>query len=104
MNSFSESQYDGLQVFYSVKNEESYLLAASVQKQVKEKLQPKNNRSIREGAGLYLMENLSCPAVLIECGFISNSAECEKLCEKEYQKQLSFAILCGIIGVDIKKN
>ena len=104
MNSFSDSRYDGLQVFYSGNSEESYALAASVQAQVKEKLQPNNTRSIREGAGLYLMENLFCPAVLIECGFISNASECEKLCEKEYQKQLCFAILCGIIDVNTKKN
>ena len=104
MNSFSDSRYDGLQVFYSKNNEESYALAASVQAQVKEKLQPSNNRGVREGIGLYLMENLSCPAILIECGFISNSLECEKLCEKEYQKQLCFAILCGIIDVNPKKN
>ncbi len=104
MNSFSDPKYDGLQVFYSKNNQESYTLAASVQAQVKEKLQPKNNRAIREGTGLYLMENLMCPALLIECGFVSNPAECEKLCEKEYQKQLCFAILCGIIGADAKKN
>ena len=104
MNSFSDPRYDGLQVFYSGNNEESYALAVSVQAQVKEKMQPSNNRNIREGNGLYLMENLSCPAILIECGFISNPSECEKLCEKEYQKQLCFAILCGIIDVNIKKN
>ena len=104
MNSFSDPKYDGLQVFYSGNNEESHTFAVSVQAQVKEKLQPSNNRSIREGKGLYLMENLSCPAILIECGFISNPSECEKLCEKEYQKQLCFAILCGIIDVNTKKN
>ena len=104
MNSFFDPKYDGLQVFYSGNNEESYTFAVSVQAQVKEKLQPSNNRSIREGKGLYLMENLSCPAILIECGFISNPSECEKLCEKEYQKQLCFAILCGIIDVNTKKN
>ena len=104
MNSFSDPQYDGLQVFYSKNNSESYCLAASIQAQVKEKIQPNNKRAVREGNGLYLMENLSCPAVLIECGFLSNPGECEKLCEKEYQKQLCFSILCGIIGADAKKN
>ena len=97
MNSFSDPKYSGLQVFYSKNNEESYHLAASIQSQVKEKIQPKNTRSIRAGDGLYLMENISCPAVLIECGFLSNPEECRNLCEKEYQKRLSFSILCGII-------
>ena len=97
MNSFSDARYSGLQVFYSENNEESYRIATSVQSQVKETLQPNNNRSVRVGEGLYLMENLTCPAILIECGFISNTEECEKLCEKEYQKRLCFSILCGII-------
>ena len=45
MNSFSDPRYDGLQVFYSGNNEESYALAVSVQAQVKEKMQPSNNRN-----------------------------------------------------------
>ena len=56
---------------------------------------------------MYLMENLENTAVLIECGFLSNTEECEKLCEKEYQKELSFAIVCGIIeykNESISKN
>ncbi len=98
MNSFSDAQYSGLQVFYGA-DERSEGLANSIRRQVLEKLQPQNKRGIRKGEGMYLMENLTCPAVLIECGFISNAEECEKLCEKEYQKQLCFAILCGIIEV-----
>lgn len=97
MNSFSDSKYSGLQVFYSSNNEDSYRLASAIQMQVKEKIQPENKRGVRVGENLYLMENLSCPAVLIECGFLSNPEECAKLCEKEYQKRLCFAILCGII-------
>ena len=46
---------------------------------------------------MYLLENISNPAVLIECGFMTNEEELKKLSEKEYQKQLSFSIVCGII-------
>ena len=99
MNAFSEEKYSGLQVFYSGNHPQSHTLANAIQNQVREKLQASNGRSIKQGSGLYLMENLTCPAVLIECGFLSNKGECEKLCEKEYQKQLSFSIMCGIISV-----
>ena len=99
MNAFSEEKYSGLQVFYSENHPQSYALANAIQNQVREKLQKSNHRSVKQGSGLYLMENLTCPAVLIECGFLSNKGECEKLCEKEYQKQLSFSIMCGIISV-----
>ena len=97
MNSYSESRYKGLQVYYTVANEESMRLAGCIQSSVKETLQPDNNRRIKEGKGLYLLENIESVGVLIECGFLTNREECEKLSEKEYQKQLSFSIICGII-------
>ena len=56
------------------------------------------SRPIKPQSGIYLLENTTCDAVLIECGFISNPEECKKLSEKDYQKQLSFAIVCGIIN------
>jgi N-acetylmuramoyl-L-alanine amidase len=60
-------------------------------------LQQTNNRSVKRGEKIYLLENVNAVSVLIECGFLSNHKECEKLSEKEYQKSLSFAIVCGII-------
>lgn len=103
MNTFSEEKYSGLHVYYSCNNDSSYPLAMSVQNKVKSTLQENNNRVPKLGKGMYLMENLNNPAILIECGFLSNKEECEKLSEKEYQKQLSFSILCGIIEY-IEKN
>ena len=97
MNTYGASKYSGLQV-YSREDSESHTLASSIQNNVKEILQPDNKRSVKEGKKLYLLENCNCTAVLIECGFLSNQAECEKLSEKEYQKQLSFSIVCGIIN------
>ena len=97
MNSYGASQYSGLQVYYSDENEESRVLASKIQNSVKKELQPDNNRNIKSGKSLYLLENSSGTAVLIECGFLSNEKECARLSEKEYQKQLSFSIICGII-------
>ena len=97
MNSYGASQYSGLQVYYSDENEESRVLASKIQNSVKKELQPNNNRNIKSGKSLYLLENSSGTAVLIECGFLSNEKECARLSEKEYQKQLSFSIICGII-------
>ena len=97
MNSFSEPKYTGLHTYYSENNGESYKLAKLIQNAVKEKNQPNNNRVIKPGKNMYLLENLTNVAVLIECGFISNPDECARLCEKDYQKELSFSIVCGII-------
>ena len=97
MNSYKSENCTGLQVYYSENSEDSYTLASSVQKSVKENLQPTNKRQIKPGKDMYILENLSNPAILIECGFLTNPDECEKLAKKEYQKELSFSIVCGII-------
>ncbi len=97
MNSYASPKYSGLHVYYSTKNEDSVILAQSIQSNVKELLQPDNNRTVKEGKDIYLLENVNSISVLIECGFITNENECKKLSEKEYQKQLSSAIVCGII-------
>ena len=97
MNSFGSSRYSGLQVYYSPTDEQSRLLAESVQNSVRNNMQTENNRKVKSGDGIYLLENTSGKSILIECGFLSNQEECEKLSQKEYQKRLSFLIVCGII-------
>ena len=97
MNSFGDAKYSGLQVYYGTENELSRNLATSIQKNVKDNLQPENNRVVKPGKNMYVLENIKNSGVLIECGFLTNLEECEKLSEKEYQKQLSLAIVCGII-------
>ena len=98
MNTYGSSRYSGLQVYHKTNDSKSYDLANAVQSSVHDMLQPSNKRTIKEGKDLFILENCKHTAVLIECGFLSNKAESEKLSEKEYQKQLSFSILCGIIN------
>ena len=98
MNSYSDGRYDGFQAYYSQKNELSKILASEITASVKTELQPDNNRSVKSGEGMFLLDNIENPAVLLECGFLTNKEECEKLSEKEYQKQLSLAIVYGIIN------
>ena len=97
MNTYGSSKYSGLQVYYTDGNNESRALASRIQGTVRKELQPDNTRQIKSGKNLYLLENSRGTSVIVECGFLSNEAECEKLSQKEYQKQLSFSIVCGII-------
>ena len=97
MNSFGNEKYSGLHVYYAPESRESEMLAQAIQNRVRNDVQPNNNRVPKPGKNIYLLENLENTAVLVECGFLTNKAECEKLSEKEYQKELSFAIVCGII-------
>lgn len=97
MNSYGNPKYSGLQVYYSQNNDDSRLLAESIQHTVKDEIQNENKRTVKPGKDIYVLENTQNVSVLIECGFLTNPEECEKLSEKEYQKRLSSAIVCGII-------
>ncbi len=98
MNSFGDSAYSGAQIYYTSSNSESRILAEKIRTSIKEQSQPENNRTTKEGKGLYLLENNKSTSVIIECGFMSNKDELNRLLEKEYQNQLSFSIVCGIIN------
>ena len=97
-NTFSQEKYDGLQVYYSSNSPLSAKLADTIQSTVKSKLQPSNDRASKaDNKSIYLLRKLSCPAVLVECGFISNRRECELLCTEEYRTRLAEALSDSII-------
>ena len=97
-NSYPKEKYDGLQIYYSPNNPASRELALMIENDVKESLQPNNNRASKEAdSSIYLLDNLLCPAILIECGFISNKQECQLLCDEEYQNKLCESITSGIV-------
>lgn len=99
LNKYSDSQPKGTQVFYSQKTTESKLLAQSIQQTVKELLQSDNHREIKPATrDAYLLYNAPIPAVIVECGFLSNPAELALLKTEEYQKKMAFAVYCGIIA------
>jgi len=97
VNSFGQEKYSGTEVYYSEESDESLILAERIRAAVVREAQPDNRRTLKKGGEIYLLEHVDNPAVLIECGFISNPEECRKLSQKEYQKLLSFSIACGII-------
>lgn len=97
-NKFQESKYHGAQIFYSPNLPESELLADTLQKSFKELLQPDNNREHKKaGSELYLLYNAQVPAVLVECGFLSNPEEAVKLTQPVYQDQVAFTILKALL-------
>lgn len=97
-NKFPIEKYNGLQVYYSKHHKDSRLLALTVQDKTKEFLQPDNNRKIKQsGKSIYVLNNLSCPAILVECGFLSNSQEEKMLCDEEYRKKLSFVLFSAML-------
>lgn len=97
-NMYSIEKYSGTQVFYSPDTGESEDLAEILQNTVKVGIQPENTRKIKASdKSIYLLYNAERPSVMIECGFLSNVPELEKLKSKTYQSQLSYFITKGII-------
>ncbi len=98
-NKFSQAQYSGTQVFYGTGSADSHALAASIRSSVIDLLQPTNTRELKKSDGnVYLLKHATRPLVLVECGFLSNETEHEKLKTREYQLQMAFAIAVGVLG------
>ncbi|MBO5897152.1 MAG: N-acetylmuramoyl-L-alanine amidase [Clostridia bacterium] len=97
-NHYSVERYSGAQVFYSRSfSETSSSLAESIQESIVSMLQPDNTRLVKEcGDSVYLMYNAVKPAVLVECGFLSNNKEAELLKTDEYNRKMAFCIASGI--------
>ncbi|MCM1065073.1 MAG: N-acetylmuramoyl-L-alanine amidase [Eubacterium sp.] len=96
-NSYPEEYVHGAQVFYYTGSKEGQALAQSIQEELVAKLDPENKRQVKENDSYYLLKKTGIPIVIVECGFLSNSAEAEKLCTEAYQKRVAWAIHMGIL-------
>lgn len=97
LNKFTSSSAAGAQIFYSPNNVNSKLLAESLQKSFFRLLQPQNDRTVKKaGNSIYLLKNAQIPAVIAECGFLSNHEELNLLKSDEYQSKIAFVICCGL--------
>ncbi len=93
MNYFEDSSAKGSQIFYSVKNPESKKFALILKDSLNKHADKKNTREIKEAyPNIYIMRNVKNPAVLLECGFISNREEEKLLNTKEYRAKIIEAI------------
>ena len=73
-------------------------LAESVQSSIVHLLQPDNNRQIKKATdGIYLLHHTSRCAILVECGFLSNPTERERLKDNVYQQHLAIAVFHGYL-------
>lgn len=86
-NHYSDSRYSGAQVFYAP-TVNSDLLAKRLQAEMVRTLNPGSKRQAKKADGVYLMQNIACTGILIECGFLSNEREEANLRNDTYQKNL----------------
>lgn len=98
-NTYTSSRYSGSHVFYAP-TDGSQTLAEHFQNCIKETLQPDNERAVKQISDtVYIMNHITCPAVLIECGFLTNPVEEALLRDENYQRKLSAIIAAAWLTV-----
>lgn len=98
MNAFPQPQYSGMQVWYSTGHPLSAEAAGGIQS-ASAAILPDNHRKIKAaGSNIYLLDRIKSPAVLVECGFLSNPAEAERLSREEYRYAVAAVVFAGVMG------
>ena len=94
-NSFPDSSVSGAQVIYAPGSEAGRALASCIQVRLDEELKPEKPRSITDG-DYYIVKSGQAPAVIVECGFISNAVEEVLLLKDAYRQRIAIAVAHGI--------
>ena len=91
-NHFTDSRYSGFQVFYN-NGDANQQWGENTQAVLQQVLNPGNDRKAKPiPDGLYLFDHISCPAILVECGFLSNAEEAALLSTDVYQRKIAIAL------------
>lgn len=96
-NSYPDEAVHGAQVFFYTPSEEGSRLARILQSKLVAQVDPSNYRTEKSNDTYYLLKNASAPAVIVECGFLSNWSESKKLVDDAYQHKLAWAIHLGVL-------
>lgn len=103
-NHFSVPKYSGAQIFYSANHADSVALAECIRSAITEWVQPLNTRELKKATdSIYLLRYARVPAILVECGFLSNPDERDKLKQPAYQQQMAFAVMAGYWNYKLQK-
>ena len=95
-NSFRDSSVSGAQVFYYPDSDEGRKAADAIQEELND-MQPDNRKEIKANDTYYILKNTEIPVVIVECGFLSNYAEAEKLADDSYQSVVAGTVARGIL-------
>ena len=96
-NSYHEEYVSGGQVFYYTDSGEGKRLAEILQKRFTYVLGTDNRRLAKPNGSYYLLRNVKCPIVIVECGFLSNWREAALLQQEDYQDRMAWTIHMGVM-------
>lgn len=103
-NSYPAESVKGPQVFYYSKSENGKTLAKILQSVINEQMEVERPRTEKANDNYYMLVHTDCPSVIVECGFLSNREEAEKLSSDDYQRKMVEAIVKGIEEYHKEKN
>ena len=95
-NSFRDSSVSGAQVFYYPDSDEGRKAADAIQEELND-MQPDNRKEVKANDTYYILKNTEIPVVIVECGFLSNYTEAEKLADDSYQSVVAGSVVRGIL-------
>lgn len=96
-NSYHEEYVHGAQAFYYANSDKSKELAERIQHVMMLELDRDNARKAKANNSYYLLKKTSTPVVIVECGFLSNYEEAQKLSSEIYQEKVAWAIHIAIM-------
>ncbi len=96
-NSYPEESVSGVQVFYYRDSAEGKRAALLMQEQMIATLQPEKEREAKENSTYYILKKTTVPTIIVECGFLSNREEADRLTSEDYQERVAWAIHLGIM-------
>jgi len=96
-NSYHRGGVQGAQVFYFNTSDNSRKLAEHIQQQIKEFTIPNNRLQAKANENYYVLRQTLMPAVIVECGFLTNYNERTQLTQADYQERMAWGIYLGIV-------
>ena len=96
-NAFGSGSVKGAQVFYFNESDNSQKLANMVQDRLKEFVDAGNKFKAKANSNYYVLKQTMMPAVLVECGFLTNYTERQKLQSEAYQEKVAWGIYLGVV-------
>lgn len=95
-NSFTQESVHGAQCFYFQRSENSKSLGEKMQEELNQTVNIEKAKKAKPNDSYYILINSKCPGIIVECGFLSNNVEAEKLMDGKYQRKLAKTICKGI--------
>lgn len=97
MNKFPSQSCDGMQIYYAESENGSLALAESIRAKNIEAVGESGSRELKKGKNsIFVLAHAECPAVLVECGFLSNPGDLEKLTSEEGKLETALVIALGL--------